>query len=95
MKSVNLKEIYPEIYTIDFFCQVSDSVAEFLQQDRRNIHAYNERRVHKAYYSLSTIPESELLLLVPSPETLFEQQSIKEALYTAIRQLPDKPAPRL
>lgn len=96
MKTVNLKDIYPAIYTTDFFCQVSDSVAEFLQQDRRDNHAYNERRrVHKAYYSLSTIPESELILLVPSPETLYEQQAIREALYTAIRRLPDKQAARL
>ena len=96
MKTVNLKDIYPAIYTTDFFCQVSDSVAEFLQQDRRDNHAYNERRrVHKAYYSLSTIPESELILLVPSPETLYEQQAIREALYIAIRRLPDKQAARL
>ena len=96
LKTVNLKDIYPAIYTTDFFCQVSDSVAEFLQQDRRDNHAYNERRrVHKAYYSLSTIPESELILLVPSPETLYEQQAIREALYTAIRRLPDKQAARL
>ena len=96
MKTVNLKDIYPAIYTTDFFCQVSDSVAEFLQQERRDNHAYNERRrVHKAYYSLSTIPESKLILLDPSPETLYEQQAIKEALYTAICRLPHKQAARI
>lgn len=96
MKNINLKDIYPDTYTTDFFCEVSDAVADAMEQDKRNIHAYNERRrVHHAYYSLDKLPESEMLLFVPSPETLYEQHNFMESLYAAIRRLPAKQAARI
>ena len=93
---VNLKDFYPQIYTADLFCELPEEIVAAIKQSIRENHAYNERRrVHRAYYSLSSIPEKELIFFVASPEDLFEQEWTRRVLYTAIRQLPPKQASRL
>lgn len=72
---VNLKDFYPQIYTADLFCELPEEIVAAIKQSIRENHAYNERRrVHRAYYSLSNIPEKEWIFFVASPEDLFEQE---------------------
>ncbi|HJD23924.1 MAG TPA: sigma-70 family RNA polymerase sigma factor [Firmicutes bacterium] len=93
---VNLRDFYPQIYTADLFCELPEEIVAAIKQSIRENHAYNERRrVHRAYYSLSSIPEKELIFFVASPEEIFEQEWMRRMLYTAIRQLPSKQASRL
>ena len=93
---VNLKDFYPQIYATAFFCELPTEIVEALHQFKRENHAYNERRrVHRAYYSLSALPEAELLNFVASPQELYEQAYIRKTLYAALRQLPPKQASRL
>ena len=53
MKTINLKEFYPEIYTADTFCEIPEEVLEELLSFRRKENAA-KRKVYrnKAYYSL-------------------------------------------
>lgn len=96
MTIINLKELYPGLYPVDVYCEVSDAVAAVIKQSLRDNHAYYERRrKHRAYFSLDTLPESEILFLIPSPETIVENTAYKQALYSAMRQLPPKQASRL
>ncbi len=93
---VNLRDFYPQIYTADLFCELPEEIVSAIKQSIRENHAYNERRrVHRAYYSLSSIPEKEWIFFVASPEDIFEQEWTRRVLYTAIRQLPPKQASRL
>lgn len=92
---INLKQLYPHLCA-DIYCEVSAMVADTIYKSIRENHAYNERRrVHHAYYSLSTLPESELTFLVLSPEEIYEQECTNKNLYAALQQLPPKQASRI
>lgn len=97
MKRINLRDYYP-FYKSDFFIEVTDEVVELLRQFTRKDHAdFERRRVHKAYYSLDAGDgiERDVVLLVLSPEEIYERKMSKQELYAAINSLPEKQAKRI
>jgi len=97
MKRINLRDLYP-FYNSDFFIEIADEVAELIKQLDRKEHADYERiRVHKAYYSLDAGDgiEKDVILLVLSPEEIYERKLSKQELYAAINSLPEKQAKRI
>lgn len=97
MKRINLRDYYP-VDISDFFVEVTEDVADLLKQFNRKDHADHERRrVHKAYYSLDADNgiEKDVILLVLSPEEIYERKMSNQELYAAINSLPEKQAKRL
>jgi RNA polymerase sigma-70 factor (ECF subfamily) len=97
MARINLRDYYP-LDIPDFFVEVIDEVADQLKQFNRKDHAnYERRRVHKAYYSLDANDgiEKDVILLVLSPEEIYERKMSNQELYAAINSLPEKQAKRL
>ncbi len=97
MKRINLRDLYP-FYNSDFFIEIADEVAELIKQLDRKEHADYERiRVNKAYYSLDAGDgiEKDVILLVLSPEEIYERKLSKQELYAAINSLPEKQAKRI
>ena len=53
MKKINLREIYPDVYTTDFFVEVTEDVIETIQEFERAEAAYRRKIYrYKAQYSL-------------------------------------------
>ena len=53
MKTINLREQYPDFYSTDTYVEVPDEVATFMQEYDRKESAYRRRTYyHKAFYSL-------------------------------------------
>lgn len=97
MKKINLRDLYP-FYKSDFLIEIADEVAELIKQIERKEHADCERiRVNKAYYSLDADDgiERDIVLLVLSPEEIYERKLSKRELYAAINSLPEKQAKRI
>ena len=97
MKKINLRDLYP-FYKSDFLIEIADEVAELIKQIERKEHADYERiRVNKAYYSLDSGDgiERDIVLLVLSPEEIYERKMSKQELYAAINSLPEKQAKRI
>ena len=97
MKKINLRDLYP-FYKSDFFIEIADEVVELIKQIERKEHADYERiRVNKAYYSLDADDgiERDIVLLVLSPEEIYERKLSKRELYAAINSLPEKQAKRI
>ena len=97
MIRINLRDYYL-FYKSDFFIEVTDEVVELLRQFSRKDHAdFQRRRVYKAYYSIDANDgiEREVVLLVLSPEEIYERKMSKQELYAAINSLPEKQAKRI
>jgi RNA polymerase sigma-70 factor (ECF subfamily) len=97
MKKVNLRDYYP-FYQSDFFIEVADEIAELFTQFERKEHAdFERRRVHRAYYSLDAGDgiERDVILLVLSPQEIYERKLSYQELYAAINSLPEKQAKRI
>lgn len=96
MKRINLRELYP-FYDEDFFMDVTEKIDELLKILKRKEHAENEyRRKYKAYYSLDFDGiEKDIILLVLSPEEIYERKLNRQELYAAINSLPEIQAKRL
>lgn len=97
MKRINLKEYYP-FYQSDYFIEVSDEIAKQFRQFNRKEHAdFERRRVYKAYYSLDAgnSIEKDVILLVLSPDEIYERKLANQESYAAINILPEKQAKRL
>ena len=97
MAKVNLRDFYP--LRKDCIIEVSDEVAEALQEAKRLERNYIERvRWHKAYYSLDAHDgaiERYAPFLPMSPEEIFECKAEIEQLYKALDALPDKQGRRV
>ena len=53
MKKINLRELYPDVYTIDFLVDVTEEVMEAIRAAERAEAAYDRRMYrYKAHYSL-------------------------------------------
>ena len=87
MKKINLRELYPDVYTTDFFVDVTEEVMETIRAAERAEAAY-ERKMYryKAQYSLDCENgiENAVLLKPQTPEMLLEE-----------KQLPEKQAKRI
>ena len=95
MKKINLRELYPDVYTTDFFVDVTEEVMETIRAAERAEAAY-ERKMYryKAQYSLDCENgiENAVLLKPQTPEMLLEEKQFQEQVYTAVMKLPEKQA---
>ena len=66
MKKINLRELYPDVYTTDFFVDVTEEVMETIRAAERAEAAY-ERKMYryKAQYSLDCENGIENAFLLP------------------------------
>lgn len=91
MKEINLRELYPDIYSADIFVEVTDEVWAAIQTSQR-VEATCERQKfrYKAYYSLDHGDGIEGCLLVQplAPENIIENKWLYIELQNAIRKLP-------
>ena len=98
MKKINLRELYPNVYTTDFFVDVTEEVMETIRAAERAEAAY-ERKMYryKAYYSLDCDNgiENAILMKPQTPEMLLEEKQLREQLYAAVMALPEKQATRI
>ena len=86
MQKINLRKYYPEHYTKDTFIEVSDKIADALEDERKKRRAYAEYiRYHKAFYSLDA--DSSLAFDASHPQKLYEQKELTEALDKAMDNL--------
>ncbi len=81
MKKINLRELYPDIYTTDFFVDVTEEVMETIRAAERAEAAY-ERKMYryKAQYSLDCENgiENAVLLKPQTPEMVLEEKQFQE-----------------
>ena len=80
MKKINLRELYPDVYTTDFFVDVTEEVMETIRAAERAEAAY-ERKMYR--YKAQT------------PEMLLEEKQFQEQVYAAVMKLPEKQAKRI
>ena len=98
MKKINLRELYPDVYTTDFFVDVTEEVMETIRAAKRAEAAYDRRMYrYKAYYSLDCDNgiENAILMKPQTPEMLLEEKQLREQLYAAVMALPEKQAKRI
>ena len=98
MKKINLRELYPDVYTTDFFVDMTEEVMETIRAAERAEAAY-ERKMYryKAQYSLDCENgiENAVLLKPQTPEEVMEDKQLRDQLYAAVMTLPDKQAKRI
>ena len=98
MKKINLRELYPDVYTTDFFVDVTEEVMETIRAAERAEAAY-ERKMYryKAQYSLDCENgiENAVLLKPQTPEMVLEEKQFQEQVYAAVMKLPEKQAKRI
>ena len=98
MKKINLRELYPDVYTTDFFIDVTEKVMETIRAAERAEAAY-ERKMYryKAQYSLDCENgiENAVLLKPQTPEMVLEEKQFQEQVYAAVMKLPEKQAKRI
>lgn len=98
MEKINLRDLYPDVYRSDLFLEVTEEVANVLQRAAREEAAYERRRYrYKAQYSLDCENgiENAILHKPPTPEFLLEEKQLREQLYAAVMNLPEKQAKRI
>lgn len=98
MKKINLREIYPDVYTTDFFVEVTEDVIETIQESERAEAAYRRKIYrYKAQYSLDCENgiENAVLPKPQIPEMLLEEKQFQKQVYTAVMKLPEKQAKRI
>ncbi len=98
MKKINLRELYPDVYTTDFFVDVTEEVMETIRAAERAETAY-ERKMYryKAQYSLDCENgiENAVLLKPQTPEMVLEEKQFQEQVCAAVMKLPEKQAKRI
>ena len=95
MKKVNLRDLYPDVYKNDHFVEVTEDVLETIQSAERAEAAYDRRMYrYKAYYSLDCDNgiEKAIVQHPPTPEEILENHQLRDQLYAAVMELPDKQA---
>ena len=75
MKKINLRELYPDVYTTDFFVDVTEEVMETIRAAERAEAAY-ERKMYryKAQYSLGMLP-----VFSPKSKTACQNSSLSSS----------------
>ena len=89
MKKINLRELYPDVYTTDFLVDVTEEVMETIRAAERAEAAY-ERKMYryKAQYSLARMALKMRCCQPKTPEMLEEKQ-LQEQVYSAVMNLPE------
>ena len=80
MKKINLRELYPDVYTTDFLVDVTEEVMEAIRAAERAEAAYDRRMYrYKAHYSLDCDNgiENAVLLKPQTPEMVLEENSFR------------------
>lgn len=98
MKTINLRDFYPELYSGDQFITVPDEVAGLLREFDQLEAAYERRTYyHRAHYSLDAGDgiEHEAVFLSISPCEIYERKVTMQQLHAAIASLPDKQTKRI
>ena len=98
MKTINLRDLYPDVYKTDTFVEVTEEVLDVIQATQRQEAAYERRMYrHKAHYSLDCGNgiEKAAVFRTATPEDIFEEKQQQERLYAAVMALPEKQAKRL
>lgn len=98
MQNINLRDLYPNQYTADYFIEIPDHLAQELHQFELDEASYRLRTYrHQAYYSLDRGDgiENEVLFVASTPDELYEKKLTNQQLYAAISQLPEKQAKRI
>ena len=98
MQTINLRNLYPDIYKTDVFLEVTDEVHAVFLADKRADAAY-ERQMYryKAYYSLDHDNgiENGVINRPLTPEEILEDKQRREQIYAAVMALPEKQAKRI
>lgn len=97
MAIINLRELYPFYYE-DCFIEVSDEVAEVMQQLDRQEASYRRKVYrHKAYFSLEWNDgiEHSIVHISLSLEEIFERKLTNKQLYVAMAALSKKQTKRI
>ena len=98
MQKINLRELYPDMYKTDTFLEVTDEVQAVFLSDKR-AEAAHERQMYryKAQYSLDCDNgiEDAVVHRSPTPEEVLEDKQLRDQLYAAVMELPDKQAKRI
>ena len=98
MKKINLRELYPDAYTTDFFVNVTEDVLETIRASERAEAAY-ERKMYryKAQYSLDCENgiENTVLTKRQTPEMVLEEKQLQKQVYATVMKLPEKQAKRI
>ena len=87
MKKINLRELYPNVYTTDFFVAVTEEVMETIRAAERAEAAYERKTYrYKAQYSLDCENgiENAVLLKPQMPEMLLEEKQLQEQVYACL-----------
>ena len=95
MQKINLRELYPDIYKTDTFLEVADEVqAVFLADKRAEARYLRQMYNYKAHYSLDCDNgiEKAIVRHTPTPEEVLEDKQLRDHLYAAVMELPDKQA---
>ena len=98
MKKINLRDLYPDVYKTDHFVEVTEDVLETIRAAERAEAAYDRRMYrYKAQYSLDGDNgiENAVLLKPQTPEMAMEEKQLREQLYSAVMDLPEKQAKRI
>ena len=98
MQKINLRELYPDIYKTDTFLEVADEVqAVFLADKRAEARYLRQMYNYKAHYSLDCDNgiEKAIVRHTPTPEEVLEDKQLRDHLYAAVMELPDKQAKRI
>ena len=91
MKTINLRELYPDAYMSDYFVEVPDEVAEVFITFERMENAYKQRTYyHRAFYTLDCSDgiEQSVVFRSLTPEEIYERKLTREQLHAAISSLP-------
>ena len=98
MKKINLRELYPDAYTTDFFVNVTEDVLETIRSSERAEAAY-ERKMYryKAQYSLDCENgiENTVLTKPQTPEMVLEEKQLQKQVYATVMKLPEKQEKRI
>ena len=84
---VNLRKLYPTLYSSDVFVEVSDEVFEAIRAFERAEAAWQRRKYrYRAQYSLDygNGIENDLLLWPETPEEAFEAKMMRREIFEAL-----------
>lgn len=98
MKTINLRDLYPDVYKTDTFVEVAEEVLDVIQTAQRLEAAYERRMYrHKAHYSLDCGNgiEKAAVFRTATPGDILEEKQQQERLYAAVTALPEKQAKRI
>lgn len=98
MKCINLKDFYPEVYQIDCWIEVSDAIAQLMEEERCADMA-RRRQIfrYKAHYSLDRHDgiERRMLHVGETPFDMLEKEYIRNQIEVARLRLTLKQSKRI